>query len=108
MIHEFGKRLRNTLDPTDCVARLGGDEFIALLTNIDSGEQVMKKAESVQQAISAPWTIQGNLLNITTSIDIALSSIQGTTTTSIFKEADKAMYDAKNAGKNLVRFNRSN
>ena len=108
VIHELGKRLRVALDPTYFVARLGGDEFIALLTNIDREEQVVKKVENIQQAINAPWSIQGKLLNITTSIGVALSSLQGSTITSLFREADKAMYDAKNAGKNLVRFNNSN
>ena len=68
----------------------------------------MEKVENIQQAIQASWSIDDYVLNISASIGIAFSSISGSTATSVFKEADKAMYDAKNSGKNLVRFNHSN
>ncbi|QUG43372.1 diguanylate cyclase [Psychrobacillus sp. INOP01] len=108
VIQEFGKRLSGALDSNDVVARLGGDEFIALMVNIHKEDQIVKKAENIQQAINAPWSINGHLLNITASVGITLSPIDGSSTTSVFREADKAMYDAKNAGKNLVRFNHTN
>ncbi|WP_277584880.1 diguanylate cyclase domain-containing protein [Psychrobacillus antarcticus] len=108
VIQELANRLSSALDPLDFVARLGGDEFIALIANIHKEDQIVEKAEGIQQAIIAPWSINGHVLNITASIGIALSSLNGSTTTSVFREADRAMYDAKNAGKNLVGFNRSN
>jgi len=77
------------------------------LTHEAMEEQIVKKAGNIKQAISAPWSINGHLLKITASIGIAQSSINGSSTTSVLREADKAMYDAKNAGKNLVHFNSS-
>ena len=108
VIREFGCRLRDALDPEDFVARLGGDEFIALIANIHGEGQILGKVENIKQAFHAPWSINEHVLNISASIGIAFSSINGSTTTSVFKEADKAMYDAKNSGKNLVRFNSPN
>lgn len=108
VIQEFGSRLREVIDSEDFVARLGGDEFIALIANIHEEGQILEKVENIQQAIQASWSIDDYALNISASIGIAFSSISGSTATSVFKEADKAMYDAKNSGKNLVRFNHPN
>lgn len=107
VIHEFGKRLSGATEPKDFIARLGGDEFIVLVSNVHKEDIIMKKAENIRQAISAPWSTSGYVLNISASIGIATSFINGSTTTSVFRDADKAMYAAKRAGKNLVRFNRS-
>ena len=108
VIQEFGKRLSRALAPEDFVARLGGDEFIALIDNVHVEGQILGKVENIRQAFTIPWSIHEHVLNISASIGIALSFINGTTTSSVFREADKAMYDAKKAGKNLVRFNRRN
>lgn len=107
VIQEFGKRLSEALTPQDFIARLGGDEFIALIANIHNEGQMLQKAEDIQRAINAPWSIGGHEMNITASIGIALSSIKNTSATSLYREADRAMYDAKNMGKNLVRLKRS-
>lgn len=103
VIKEFGQRLRQSIREQDVVARLGGDEFVLLLPTIKTKEQAEKMAEKIQAQMEAPWHMTNGSLEVTTSIGIALLPLAGATVSSILKNADLAMYEAKKAGKSGYR-----
>lgn len=97
-------RLQNCMRETDTLARLGGDEFTMILSNIEHIEAAANVAQRIVYALSAPIDIQGQTLFITTSIGIATYPHDGADTASLIKNADKAMYKAKEQGKNRYVF----
>ncbi|WP_106496112.1 sensor domain-containing protein [Lentibacillus sp. Marseille-P4043] len=100
VIEEFGKRVQETIRDCDIVARLGGDEFVILLPGVGSSQNATMIAEHIQQAMQQPWNLNGNSLKVTTSMGIAMAPAQGATPFSMLKNADIALYEAKNAGRN--------
>jgi diguanylate cyclase (GGDEF)-like protein len=109
LLQEVGRRLKKDLREEDTSARFGGDEFVVLLTELsDDPEQAPKLAqlasEKIRTALSLPYTIQDHTLHLTPSIGIALIPMAGETADDILKHADTAMYRAKEAGRNSVRF----
>jgi diguanylate cyclase (GGDEF)-like protein len=89
---------------SDTVARLGGDEFVVLLSNYEHETDLVILAENILNALSDPFSIEGNLLNISSSIGIATYPADGTDTISLMKNADTAMYQAKHAGRSCFKF----
>ncbi len=108
MLIEVAKRLRDGVRAGDTVARLGGDEFVVLLEDLGKeldgaallAEQIGKK---FIEAISRAYSFDGVEFHNTTSIGVALFSKQ-TTAEDLFKQADLALYQAKAAGRNALRF----
>lgn len=100
---EFANRLNRVVRDTDVVARLGGDEFVVLLNGITKKEEALEVAEKIHRAVDEPWSIKGAELNITTSIGIAIAPLEGTTRSQIMKQADIALYEAKQSGKNCIK-----
>jgi diguanylate cyclase (GGDEF)-like protein/PAS domain S-box-containing protein len=102
---EFGLRLQACVRETDTVARLSGDEFVVLLENITNGEKDVRLiAEKLLDAIRQPMEIGGHEIHVSTSIGIALPDNKPATAETLLKKADQAMYEAKHAGRNLIRF----
>ncbi|MCK6407892.1 MAG: EAL domain-containing protein [Thauera sp.] len=85
-------------------ARLGGDEFTVLLPAITRPEDALPIAERICSSMSAPFTIDGQTLGITTSIGIAVFPEDGKDAATLIKHADTAMYDAKANGRNGCRY----
>jgi diguanylate cyclase (GGDEF)-like protein/PAS domain S-box-containing protein len=105
LLRQAAARLKALLRETDVLARLGGDEFAI----IQSGETDQRKAASVLadrtiEIFAKPFDIDGNEVNIGTSIGIALAPEHGTNPDSLLKMADMALYGAKSAGRNGYRF----
>ena len=100
LLIESAKRLDHTIRPGDIVARLGGDEFAILLENTAHVELAIEIASRIQAAISAPVTITGSQLSISTSIGIAVydPNNRWDSETAILENADIAMYKAKRKG----------
>lgn len=92
------ERLSTALRGEDTIARLGGDEFAILAESIGSVEDASVIAARLAQRLREPFTLQGRDLFVTSSIGIAISEA-GTTTDTILRNADVAMYHAKNSGK---------
>jgi diguanylate cyclase (GGDEF)-like protein len=95
----IAKRLRGCLRQVDIIARLGGDEFAILLDGFADPNDVLRVAEKIQQVISEPLTIDRNEAFTSASIGIALSSTGYERPEDVLRDADTAMYRAKDAGK---------
>ncbi len=92
------ERLSSTFRSEDTIARLGGDEFAILAEGIGSAEDLGIIAERVAQSLREPFSLQGRTLYVTTSVGVAISE-PGATPGSLLRNADVAMYQAKNSGK---------
>lgn len=93
------RRLEACIRQTDMVARFGGDEFAILLDAIQDASDAVRVAEKVQQAISAPFKLVSHEAITTASIGVALSTSGYTEAEDIIRDADTAMYRAKDRGK---------
>ena len=101
---EAARRLRHTLRASDVVARLGGDEFVVMIPELDSSSQAETAARKVLAALIAPMLIAERELSLTASIGISIYPLDGEDEQSLMKNADAAMYRAKEAGKNNYKF----
>ena len=98
------ERLKAQVREEDTVARLGGDEFILLLEEITGPQGVGVVAEKVLESFKTPFELNGHTLHVTPSIGISLSPEDGKDVTTLVKNADSAMYRAKDKGRNTYQF----
>jgi diguanylate cyclase (GGDEF)-like protein/PAS domain S-box-containing protein len=105
LLREIAARLKASLRETDVLARLGGDEF-AIVQDRDNDQRDAASllAERIIKIIAKPFEIEGNEVNIATSIGIALAPEHAISSDSLMKMADLALYRAKSAGRNGYRF----
>ncbi|HMM93684.1 EAL domain-containing protein [Phycicoccus sp.] len=94
-------RLRGTVRPSDTAARLGGDEFAVIVEQADAAEATAL-AERILLAISAPIEVEGTVWAVHGSVGVATAASGQTSTEEMLRNADVAMYWAKEAGKNTV------
>lgn len=105
LLKEVSVRLKTCVRTDDTVSRHGGDEFIILLPEISRPEDAALVADKIIKAINASFQIADNMLNISTSIGIAVYPANGADDIQeLLKKADRAMYAAKDAGRNTYRF----
>ncbi|NVK42515.1 MAG: bifunctional diguanylate cyclase/phosphodiesterase [Oceanospirillaceae bacterium] len=112
MGHEVGdqllvavaRRLRSQVRANDIVARLGGDEFAVVLLDSGSGEDLLRLAEKLINAIRQPVKLQNRELVISTSIGITVAPADGETASQLSRNADLALYASKRRGKNCIAF----
>lgn len=108
LLREAAERLRQIIRNVDTVARLGGDEFIVLIEDIDDEKPVTLLAVRILDSFNKPFIIQGNTLHVGTSIGIAMFPEDGDNTDILVRNADTAMYRAKEKGKdNFTMFTTS-
>lgn len=93
------RRLQNSVRPADTVARLGGDEFAILLDGIESDSDVLRVAERLHVDLIQPQYIEGQEVVTTASIGITLSSTGYESAETILRDADTALYRAKENGR---------
>lgn len=86
------------------VARLGGDEFVVLLSQINRAEDAARVAERIANSISKPYDIGEQRVSVTTTIGISVFPADGVTSDVLMKNADIAMYHAKESGRNGYQF----
>ncbi len=86
------------------IARLGGDEFTILLSNISHPENSAAIAKRILNGIQKSYNFEGHDVSVTTSIGISVFPADGTTSETLLKNADSAMYHAKNRGRNNYQF----
>lgn len=103
LLQQVARRLEDCVRGEDTVARFGGDEFGIILTNLGSKQDCEAVARKVLAALEQPFDLNGSPVHISASIGAALFPLHGHDGHDLVQHADKAMYAAKNAGKN--RFN---
>jgi diguanylate cyclase (GGDEF)-like protein len=104
LLVEVAKRLRRSVRASDVVARLGGDEFVIVLSEIFDGDQIALVARKVLSGLLPPLNLAGHDCRTTGSIGIAIFPDNGDDAQTLTKNADMAMYLAKEEGKNDLRF----
>jgi diguanylate cyclase (GGDEF)-like protein/PAS domain S-box-containing protein len=103
LLQDVTERLCQSLRGGDTVARFGGDEFIVLASGIEKGEDAAYIAEKLLQLLQPPFKLAPHELSITTSIGIALYPDDGTDIETLVKNADTALYRAKERGRNCYQ-----
>ena len=100
------QRFLDTVRSCDMVSRMGGDEFLLVIENVKSMEELEKVCERIIAAVKEPIIIDetGTTATVTSSIGISLSNHDGSTAEDLITNSDKAMYIAKNKGKNQYVF----
>ena len=100
LLLEMSRRLRTCIRDDDTVARLGGDEFTIVLSELRHPEDAIHVAEKILERVQVPLSIGGTPIDVTASIGIALYPNDGTDPESLLRNADSAMYRAKESGRN--------
>jgi diguanylate cyclase (GGDEF)-like protein len=108
LLSEVAQRIKRCLRESDTVARIGGDEFIVLLPTTKTKEDASEVAEKIRHALSMPFELAKQSLRITSSIGAATYPEHGSDEAMLIKNADAAMYCAKNDGRNNVRIYQPN
>jgi len=109
LLQQVAARLSHCVREADTVARLGGDEFVVMAESLSpqrdtAATQARALGEKILTALNQPYALAGREYHITPSIGIALYSGKQETTDEVLKHADLAMYQAKAAGRNTLRF----
>jgi len=104
LLESFAARISDSLRSTDTVARWGGDEFTVLLPEIISLEDAVKMAQRIQENLKPVFKLEEQSLHVTSSIGIALYPEDGEEAETLVKNADAALYRAKERGRNNYQF----
>jgi diguanylate cyclase (GGDEF)-like protein/PAS domain S-box-containing protein len=104
LISAVAQRLRGAVRKMDTVARVGGDEFVVVLTDVSRDSDIVQILPNLIGTIAEPIPVDGHVLQVTASIGISVHPRDGTDVTTLLKNADTAMYRAKDAGRNTFRF----
>jgi diguanylate cyclase (GGDEF)-like protein/PAS domain S-box-containing protein len=106
LLQAVAARVQSCVRESDTVARLGGDEFTLMIPNLQRSEDAAPVAQKILEAVRYPFHIEGREFFITTSIGISLYPEDGTDAETLIKNADTAMYQAKEQGRdNYQLFN---
>ncbi len=97
-------RADNTEEPRPRLARLGGDEFVAIVQDLETEEDAAIVADRIRNELTKPVEHLGHEFVVTSSIGVSLYPRDGDDIDTLLKNADVAMYQAKSAGRNSVRF----
>ena len=109
MLEQVASRLTTCIGDAGTVARLGGDEFVVMLEDLsenaqDAANQAETVGEKIQAALNLPYKLGNHEYHCTPSIGITLFADQQVSIDELLKRADLAMYQAKAAGRNTLRF----
>jgi len=104
LLQQLAERFQRSVRDGDTVARFGGDEFVILLDDVASEDDVAGVAQKVLQALAPPFQVDGQTLYVTASIGVSLFPNDGENASTLLRNADIAMYRAKELGKNTYQF----
>lgn len=106
LLQSVAARLKCSIRDSDAVSRKGGDEFVVLLSEITHAEHAASSAKKIIAAVAQSHRISGHELLVTASIGIGIYPTDGSDPEALLKSADRAMYQAKKAGRNRFCFSR--
>jgi len=104
LLQEVAKRLHSQVRTGDVMARLGGDEFAILMEGVSTAVEAGTIAQKLLEIIDEPFLIEGHQVKVTTSIGITFYPSDNNDTMRLLKNADIAMYQAKDSGRNNFKF----
>ncbi|MBS1188109.1 MAG: hypothetical protein H6R04_2127 [Burkholderiaceae bacterium] len=104
MLKAVADRLRQCVRDSDTVSRQGGDEFLVMLTDVGDLDAINSVAIDILAQIGKPFRVENHDLSTSTSIGIAIYPEDGLNCDTLLKNADMAMYNAKQSGRNTHRF----
>jgi diguanylate cyclase (GGDEF)-like protein/PAS domain S-box-containing protein len=109
LLVEVAMRIKSCLRDVDTVARLGGDEFVVIIEELgesieDASNKVSLIAEKIRISLCSPYQLKDNEHHCSSSIGVSLFHGHEQSATVLLKQADLAMYQAKDSGRNAVRF----
>jgi diguanylate cyclase (GGDEF)-like protein/PAS domain S-box-containing protein len=104
LLQSVAERLVTCVRAADTVSRQGGDEFVVLLSEMAQAEDAAITARRMLQAIAEPHLIDGHDLHVTSSIGVSVCPDDGLDAETLIKNADTAMYQAKESGRQAYRF----
>ncbi|MDD2712763.1 MAG: diguanylate cyclase [Simplicispira sp.] len=99
VLQEVARRMQSCVRESDTVSRVGGDEFIVLLLNLASAQDALQVAEKMRVALKEPMLLDGKTLSVSSCIGVALYPEHGQTQMQLSRQADAAMYQAKERGR---------
>jgi len=103
LLKELARRLRATLRESDLIARISGDEFVMVLEDMPRDETPDRAAAKVLDEARRPFVIEGHEIHVSASLGVALFPEDGDDAENLLKNADAAMYAAKELGRNSFR-----
>ncbi|HVE49801.1 MAG TPA: EAL domain-containing protein [Casimicrobiaceae bacterium] len=107
LLQSIAQRLTSAVRESDTVARLGGDEFVVILPGLDPAHatfEVMTVLQRVRDSFQAPFRLVDQTPTLTCSIGVSVYPLDAVDPVTLIKQADTAMYAAKEAGRNAYRF----
>jgi len=104
LLQEAGRRIGHCVRETDTVARLGGDEFTVIIGDVQESADVDRIAEKVLRHLAEPFEVEGKEAFVSGSIGITLYPADADNMEQLLRNADAAMYSAKEAGRNVHRY----
>lgn len=109
LLIQVAERISNFIRVTDLAVRLGGDEFVVVFDNLSADAELAaveakNRAEQLHELINLPYPLQQTVFHCTISIGVNLFNNQNTSIDDLLRHADVAMYQAKDSGRNAIRF----
>lgn len=104
ILQEVAARLRRLVRQSDTVSRMGGDEFAVVLTALDQPANALPVIRKIRESLGEPYLVRNQDFHITPSIGVSLFPDNGTDAETLIKNADAAMYHAKDVGRNNFQF----
>ncbi|MBS3936402.1 MAG: EAL domain-containing protein [Sulfuritalea sp.] len=104
LLQEAARRLQACVRASDIVARLGGDEFVVVLSQVAAPADAAAVADKILQSLASPYAIEGQRLHVTASVGIGVYPDDGGDAVALMKNADTALYHAKDTGRNQFQF----
>lgn len=104
LLKRLAQRLQACVRNVDLVGRLGGDEFLVIVGGLERAEDVAPIAEKIAECISEPFVLEGQTLAVSGSIGISIYPQDGESTDTLIRNADAAMYLAKERGRSNFQF----
>jgi len=104
LLQQLAHRLKGVVRADDTVARISGDEFVVLLDNVESGENVSVVVRKIMGTFHEPFIVEQREVSLTCSIGISLYPDDGDEAGVLLRNADAAMYRAKDGGRNTYQF----